>query len=549
MIEIVRINLDNEMDLILAHKRTMKLSELCGLGIPAQTTFATAVSEIARCAISFGKKSHLVLSIDTIKINKKEILATVYDAIDLSAENSEAFSYAKRLMGNLQSVKNKDFYEIALRYLIPFGGTISEAKIKTFRDYFKDEAPISPYDEIRKKNLQLIDLSNKLQESEKQYKMLTDTLPLMMFAINQKGVVVYANKWLKDFMGNPPSQITTISWQSMVHPEEYKEIWKAWDKSQIEKTPFRVQGRLKGKDGNYLWHLITIVPVKNEKEVLSNWIGFFVDINNQKLIEQALQDNKELKSAQAALEEYQRQLEEKISELKISNHSLEQFAFIASHDLQEPLRKIKTFSNLLVDEMQLTAPQQKYYNTIKKSADRMSTLIADVLAYSRIPNLSESFEETDLGIILQNILIDFELLISEKNAVINIKNMPVLNVSPLQISQLFSNLIHNALKFTDRPPVIDITSVELSDDEASGITGLDAQKKYFHITVQDNGIGFDQQYSEKIFTIFQRLREVETTGTGIGLALCKKIIENHAGVITATSEPGKGATFNVYLPW
>lgn len=548
MIEIVKINLDNEMDLILAHKRTMKLAELCGLSVSAQTTFATAVSEISRCAISFGKKSHLILAINTIRLNRREILATVYDTVDLSMANSEAFSYAKRLIGDLESIKNKDFYEVTIRHLINFSGVISDTKIKTFKDYFKNEPPISPYDEIRKKNIQLIDLSNKLQESEKQYKLLTDTLPLMMFSINYKGDVVYANKWLKDFIGNSPAQVTTISWQSMVHPDEYKDIWKAWDKAQVEKTHFRAQGRLKGKDGSYLWHLITIVPVKNEKESVTNWIGFFVDIHSQKLVEETLKDNKELKLAQEELEIYQHQLEHKIRELKISNENLEQFAFIASHDLQEPLRKIKTFSNLLVDEMTLTDLQQKYFNTIKKSSDRMSALITDVLTYSRLPNVSEGFEETDLNIILKNILIDFELLIAEKQATVNIGNLPVIRAIPLQVSQLFSNLVHNALKFNEGKPVIDITSERVSHDALLKIPGLDVHKQYFLIKVVDNGIGFDQHFSEKIFTIFQRLREIETIGTGIGLALCKKIVANHNGAIHAEGVRGKGAAFSIYLP-
>ena len=151
MKEIVKINLDNEMDLILTHKRSMKIAELCGLSTAAQTIFATAVSEIARCSISQGKDSHLILGIDFLKGGKKDITAIIYDRVDLSVASSQPFDYVRRLLGDLQYELINGIYNITLSYKIAQPGLISENKVQTFRDYFKLEPPLSPYDEIRKK--------------------------------------------------------------------------------------------------------------------------------------------------------------------------------------------------------------------------------------------------------------------------------------------------------------------------------------------------------------------------------------------------------------
>lgn len=550
MQQIVRINLDNEMDLILAHKRTMKLAELCGLSLSAQTIFATAVSEVARCAINYGKKSYMELGIDALPANKKEIVAILFDTIDLSGVNSDAFSYAGKLMGKLHMELIDGWYQIKLKHLIQFSGIITQTKIQGFKEYFKNEPPLSPYDEIRKKNIQLIDLSDKLKESENQYRLLTDTLPLMMFAINLKGEVTYSNKGLMDFLGTSNTQVNSVLWQSMVHPEDYRRIWKDWDKSMGNLTAFHGQGRLKQKGSeNFIWHLISIVPVKNDKNLVTYWIGFFVDIHAQKQVEETLKDNRELQLIKSKLEEYQGQLEEKIAELNISNHDLEQFAYIASHDLQEPLRKIKTFSDLLSNVLQLDAREQSYFDKIVSSADRMSTLIRDVLNYSRLSNVGDQFRETNLEDIFEQVKTDLELLIEERSVVLSKTALPVIKGIPLQLSQLFANIIGNSIKFSKEQPVISLSSTTLSSEQAKAVPGLSSSRNYHRLVFTDNGIGFEKQYASQIFTIFQRLNDRQAySGTGIGLALCKKIVENHSGLIVADSEPGKGSSFYVYLP-
>jgi len=549
-IEIAKINLDNEMDLILAHKRTMKLAELCGLSVSAQTTFATAVSEISRCAISIGKNSKLVLSIHSPRVNKKEILASVFDSVDLCSQNSEAISYAKRLMGDIHSSKMNDVYEIRISQHISFGGTITKMKIESFKSYFKNEPPLSPYDEIRKKNILLIELSDKLKESESQYRLLTDNLPLMMFACTNKGEVTFYNKWLKDFFALPDSRLTNIPWQNWIHPKDYKVFATEFEKSQAQKSTLRLQARLKNSlKEEYLWHLITIVPVKGEMPNSVSWIGFFVDIHAQKQIEETLKDNKELKLVQEELKEHQIILEKKIRELNLSNQDLEQFAYIASHDLQEPLRKIITFSSMIEkNQHELNDKSKHFFDKIISSSMQMSNLIKDVLNYSKLANPDDRFEDVDLNKIISAVISDYDLLIHEKKAVVDVDTLPVIKGIPLQLSQLFSNLLSNSLKFCNNPRIL-VKNVVVEGKNEDEAIGLASSANYLKITFSDNGIGFDKEYKNQIFNIFKRLNDRHTyKGTGIGLALCKKVMENHKGFIVADSELGKGATFTMYFP-
>ncbi|MDF2455034.1 MAG: sensor signal transduction histidine kinase [Cytophagaceae bacterium] len=244
------------------------------------------------------------------------------------------------------------------------------------------------------------------------------------------------------------------------------------------------------------------------------------------------------------------QLEIKNKELEKSNHNLEQFAYIASHDLQEPLRKIRTFSELLHDSLpNLDAQSKSYFNKIDLSAQRMSSLIKDVLNYSRLSISEQVFEQVKLNDVLDEINNDFELMIAEKKAIVNIAALPAVSGIPLQLNQLFYNLIGNALKFCDQNPVIDIACRELSKDEVFRIHPLNSYQRYVLITCTDNGIGFDEQYADQIFNIFQRLNNRgHYEGTGIGLALCKKIMENHHGFIRASSKLSQGSVFELYFP-
>jgi len=246
-------------------------------------------------------------------------------------------------------------------------------------------------------------------------------------------------------------------------------------------------------------------------------------------------------------------LQEKNEELSKMNAELESFTYIASHDLQEPLRKIQTFAGRLQENKhgELSDAVKADLKKITISANRMRMLIDDLLNYSSIVNNIHPYEETDLNKIMLDVLTDFDLLITQKKAVINYDPLPFIDSIPRQMNQLFNNLIANALKFSkqDIPPVIDITTGILSEVQLNQYPNLKKEKEYVKLIVRDNGIGFNQQYAEQVFTIFQRLNaRTEFAGTGIGLAMCRKIALNHNGEIYVEAKEKEGAVFHVILP-
>jgi len=239
------------------------------------------------------------------------------------------------------------------------------------------------------------------------------------------------------------------------------------------------------------------------------------------------------------------------TELESSNRELSQFAYIASHDLQEPVRKISVFTDMLKTNLDKNPEKVKLYlDKITSSAKRMENLIKDVLQFSRLSDASHNFESVDLNTVILEILADFDLIIEQKNAVIESDVLPEIQAIPLQMTQLFGNLISNALKYSrpETAPHIAIKAGLLSQSEKENAS-LDLNQNYIKIDIIDNGIGFSQQYAEQIFNIFQRLHgNDQFAGTGIGLAMCRKILHNHYGSICAVSEEGVGSTFTIILP-
>jgi len=241
-------------------------------------------------------------------------------------------------------------------------------------------------------------------------------------------------------------------------------------------------------------------------------------------------------------------LEQKAEELARSNAELEQFAFVASHDLQEPLRKIRAFGDRLKMKCATALPVEgaDYLSRMQNAAARMQTLIADLLTFSRVISRFEPFVEVDLGCIVQEVLSDLEVRIEKVGATVEVGDLPVIEGDPTQIRQLLQNLIGNALKFQKpevKPHVKISARINGAEDEYSPLGPT------CELTVQDNGIGFDEKYLEKIFAVFQRLHNrQEYEGTGIGLAVCRRILDRHSGSITARSKPGEGATFIVQMP-
>ncbi|MFD1143207.1 CHASE3 domain-containing protein [Larkinella insperata] len=255
-------------------------------------------------------------------------------------------------------------------------------------------------------------------------------------------------------------------------------------------------------------------------------------------------------STEDQLRAYEDELQEKIQLLEISNEELERFAFVASHDLQEPLRKIQSFGYLMRDRYgsDLRPEAMVYLGKILQSAERMSKMIKDLLDFSRISSKKEPFQPVLLSEVLEGVLSDQEVTIKAVGAAFEMDTLGEIEAVQSQMDHLFANLISNALKFTkpDQVPLIKITGEAV---EGEVYEELIPGKKYYKITVGDNGIGFNEKYIDHIFKIFQRLHGKNSyEGTGIGLAICKRIVSYHKGLITAQSQPGVGTTFIIILP-
>lgn len=259
----------------------------------------------------------------------------------------------------------------------------------------------------------------------------------------------------------------------------------------------------------------------------------------------------DLVASQEQLQERNAMLEERNVSLDKMNKELESFTYISSHDLQEPLRKMQTFISRIMDKdkEQLSDTGQTYLKRTQDAANRLQNLIQDLLAYSRVNKEIFPSKEEDLYLLVNEVRDDLNEEIQASDAIIEVVGKKQVRIITSQFRQLLINLVSNAIKFTDsgtRPHIV-ISHSEISEFEIPGAKKTDA--KFSKISVSDNGIGFDQTYKDRIFEVFQRLHtREEYSGTGIGLAIVKKIVENHAGYVTAEGEPGNGATFTIYIP-
>lgn len=290
-------------------------------------------------------------------------------------------------------------------------------------------------------------------------------------------------------------------------------------------------------------------------ELLKAKVSVFVELyqKNHQLLEQeqkliSINKNLEKEIKDRRISEHKvsilnRQLLENIQHLENSNAELARFAYVASHDLQEPLRKIRTFGDRLLEKYrtQIDTEGQDYIDRMQKAAKRMQLLIDDILMFSRISFNNEDFNEVDLNEVMAEVLTDLEISIEQKRAQIKVQPLPKVRVVPALFRQLFQNLISNSLKFArkDTDPVIEVSAME---KEIEG-------KSFWNIELKDNGIGFEDKYADQIFGMFQRLHgHFEYEGTGIGLAICKKIIDHHLGAITASGKVNQGALFTITIP-
>ncbi|RYD57599.1 MAG: response regulator [Sphingobacteriales bacterium] len=382
-----------------------------------------------------------------------------------------------------------------------------------------------------------IDVRKRAEEAlklkvEEQHTIL-ETLPQIAFMADASGRIEYVNEhWY--------TYADTID--KFPEPDMGEKCLKQKIQDAIAAgKPLVTEVRLKQlRKDVYRHYLLKMMPVMLDGAAV-NWVGTFTDIHEQKTVNEMLEQH---------VAERTQELVESNRQLEATNFDLQQFASVASHDLKEPLRKIQVFSSIIKDKYndECDSAIASYIERIIESSQRMSGLITDLLSYSRL-SASELFKPVDLNSIISIILEDLEITVKEKGAILHIANLPIIEAIPGQIKQVFQNIISNAIKFSQEgvAPEISISAERVMDKDF--LSPLDDEGEYYRISVSDNGIGFDEKYLHKIFTIFQRLNARQSyEGTGIGLAIAKRIIENHNGLITARSQVDQGATFVIVLP-
>jgi len=335
----------------------------------------------------------------------------------------------------------------------------------------------------------------------------------------------------------PGGEATLEMWQSRVHPNDLEEVMQAAERAIRERSIYRSEHRIiRVNDGKVVWAAAFGQVLYDEAGEAVRFVGVILDITDRRQAQQVLQQAKE--DLEIKVKERTAELNQLNKDLARSNQELEQFAYVASHDLQEPLRAITGYTQLLIEDCQdhLDESTREYTAYIVDGARRMQQLIQDLLTYSRIGSRDLVFTMTNCNQVLRQVMSNLQVAIAENHATITYDSLPTLTADRNQLIQLFQNLIGNAIKFhREEPPQVWISA--------------DRQNQEWLFRVQDNGIGIKPRYLERIFEVFKRFHtRNEFPGTGIGLAICKKIIDRHKGRIWAESEPGVGTTFYFTIP-
>ena len=381
----------------------------------------------------------------------------------------------------------------------------------------------------------------KIEESEERARLAVDSAELGTYEVNLLNDHLISSARLDQIFDiKEPSE--RERYISAIHPDDLKTREEAYQVA-LKTGILEYIGRVIWKDGSIHWIRVKGIILQDESKRPARLLGVVQDITEQKLFEAEL--NRQVKERTIELENKNQQLEN-------INQELEQFTYAASHDMQEPLRKVNTFTSFLLENHaeQLDERGKNYLGRISASVSRMKNIIDDLLNYSYQTREEQQLVPTDLNRIIQDIEADLEVIIEQKNATILKDDFPTIVAVPAQVNQLIANLVSNALKFTKPgvPVQIELRNKTVTNNEMMR-SDIDDSMQYLMISVIDNGIGFDQQYAEQVFGLFKRLHgKSDFAGTGIGLGLCKKIVQNHKGTIWAESEPGKGSAFHVLLP-
>jgi PAS domain S-box-containing protein len=388
-------------------------------------------------------------------------------------------------------------------------------------------------------NLQLIAEQMIIKNESKLRSMLANSSELTTI-VDDKGNFEYISPAMEKVFGYDNQQLKGTNMYSLVHPDDKGRLIKSYyENSNDYSANIHIEYRFKHSNGN--WHDMDGVAQL-----------FFEDETKTNLVLMNARDVTNKKADEFRLREYTKKLQQ-------SNRELQDFAFVASHDLQEPLRKVQAFGDRLVNNFsdKLGDDGLDYLRRMQGASSRMQTLINDLLTFSRVTTQAKPFVRNSLNQIVKDVLSDLEVKVEETKAKVSVENLPEFEMDSTQMRQLFQNLIGNGLKFSqpNTPPIIKIWSEvteqsnQILDFTQIAESNFEFQNGFCQIYIKDNGIGFDEKYLDRIFTVFQRLHgRTEYEGSGVGLAVCRKIVERHHGYLTAKSKPKEGATFIITLP-
>jgi len=394
---------------------------------------------------------------------------------------------------------------------------------------------------LAQNNRDLARMNKALKQGEERYqRMITEVADYAILFLSKEGIIENWNTGAQKIKGYNADEIIGKNFSIFYAPKDKESHLpeRLLAEASRKGTALHEGWRLR-KDGSLFWGSTVITALHDEDNSIIGFSKVTRDLTDKKMAEDKIREVNE-------------ELRKKNQDLEKMNKELQSFAYISSHDLQEPLRKIQTFATRIIEKEQgnLSAYGKDTFTRMKDAASRMQTLIEDLLLYSRTNSEERQFQTIDLNDIIEEVKEDMKEDLDEKNAEVETHGLCKAKIIPFQFRQLMHNLIGNSLKFSNPgvPPLIKIEA-EIGNGKKFKLEKLQPQKKYCHICISDNGIGFEQKYSEKIFEVFQRLHgRSEYEGTGIGLSIVKKIIENHEGVITAAGELNKGTTFDIYIP-
>jgi PAS domain S-box-containing protein len=352
---------------------------------------------------------------------------------------------------------------------------------------------------------------SEAERAHERFRFMAESMPQKIFTATAAGTVNYLNRQWADYTGVSPEELDKTGLLRFIHPDDQDQVQREWRHSLETAEPFHCELRFLRADGEYRWHLSRAHAMRDSQGKISIWIGSHTEIHQQK---------------------------EKEEELRRANEDLQQFVYSASHDLQEPVRNVAIYSEIVARRYDQTLDERgrQYLGFLREGGRRLATLIRDLLAYTRADVVEGPKTQVDSMKVLQRTLSDLAEAIRESGAIVNFDPLPEVFMGEAHLQQIFQNLITNAIKYRNE----DTPRIHVS--AAKSVDG-------WRFSVADNGIGIDPQYKEKIFGVFKRLHHNERYGgTGIGLAICQRVVERYGGRIWVESEEGKGATFFFTIP-